>query len=408
MSPSLSIESLAELAQTTPERVRALAQIGLIGGGDHLFALGDVHRIRLVNAFEAAGVPAEALARASEHGAISFAYYDQLHQDPRELSARTYADLLASLADRGPMLRRIVSTIGLAEPQPSDRLSTGDEEMLLTILEVVEGNRTPDLLLRSLRVLGDFARRGSEAAIQVYVEAVARETGDLDGVPARMMMMGEQFLRPWAHYARFVPRLTGWLHERHLSTMIDSWSVDLTERLLGENGFVPIREIEPPAVSFIDLTGFTRLAEEHADRSAAEIATAFAVLAGSIAERRHGQLVKQLGDGVCCGSRTPSRESRPRWTCSTRWIRAASFQAATQEIETGPLIVREGDVFGRTVNRAARISDVARPGQLLATDTFAAGLPEDVVRREQAGVMNLQGLAEPVRLVRLWRERPRS
>ena len=41
---------------------------------------------------------------------------------------------------------------------------------------------------------------------------------------------------------------------------------------------------------------------------------------------------------------------------------------------TGPVVCRLGDVFGTTVNRASRLTGVARPGTVLVDDATAASL----------------------------------
>src|SRR4051794_24399047 len=58
-------------------------------------------------------------------------------------------------------------------------------------------------------------------------------------------------------------------------------------------------------------------------------------------------------------------------TFSSR-CRARGLPTAHAGLAAGPLIVREGDVFGRTVNLAARVADVTPDGRLYA--------PEDVGR----------------------------
>ena len=40
----------------------------------------------------------------------------------------------------------------------------------------------------------------------------------------------------------------------------------------------------------------------------------------------------------------------------------------------GPVLSRLGDVFGTTVNRASRLTSVARPGTVLVDDALAASL----------------------------------
>jgi adenylate cyclase len=400
MDDRLSADELALLARCTPDRLRQLTSIGLLNPVDGRYARGDVHRIRLVESFDEAGVPPEALARASRGGTITLDYYDQLHQDPGTPSERTYRELLANLGDRATDLRQLYESFGIAEPEATDRLSRSEEQLLLTVLDALEANRDPDLALRAFHVLGDSARRGSEAAMSVYAEAVERATDDIAGIPP--MEVYQRFLEPWARVARLVPDLSAWLHARHLSTAIDTWSVEETERMLAETGFVRRREAEPPAIAFVDLTGFTHLAEQQGDRIAARVAVDFASLASRMAEGAGGRLVKPLGDGVLL--RYPSARVGVEATLEMlEALEPAGLPPGHAGIEAGPVIVREGDVFGRTVNLASRIADRAGTGELLCTAALAAGLDADDLRCEPAGTVRLQGIPEPVELARIRR-----
>jgi adenylate cyclase len=400
VAPGLSAESLAELARSTPEHVQSLTRLGLLQPIDGDYAPGDIHRIRLIDAFAAAGVPAEALARASAQGTITLAYYDQLHQVPGAPSARTYGQVLADLGSRAGDLRHIFESCGIAEPEVGDRLDQGEQRLLVAVLEALEANREPDLALRALHVLGDAARRGSEAAMSVYAEAVERAAADIAGLPPTETY--QRFLEPWARFARLVPELGAWLHGRHLSAAIDTWSVAETERQLAAAGVVPERQIEPPAIAFIDLTGFTRLTEESGDREAAQVAMAFTSLAGQVAEARGGRLVKPLGDGVLLRFASARVAVEATLEVLAR-VEPAGLPRGHAGIASGPVIVREGDVFGRTVNLAARISDRAQPGQLLSTLSLATAVSGDGLDHEPAGSVTLQGIPEPVELAHLWR-----
>jgi adenylate cyclase len=41
-------------------------------------------------------------------------------------------------------------------------------------------------------------------------------------------------------------------------------------------------------------------------------------------------------------------------------------------MNSGPVVFQDGDYFGRTVNVAARITDYARPGEVLVSDSVAS------------------------------------
>ncbi len=151
--------------------------------------------------------------------------------------------------------------------------------MIGDVLDTVVATGQPDLALRAVRMFGEGARRAADAALGVYGEAVGRLGYDLAGLP-----VDEQFdkqLRPWARFARQSISLAGWLSGRHLSRAIDEYSIVESERILQESGFVAERVDTPPAVAFVDLTGFTRLTEERGD----DVAAAIAMRLGDVCDR---------------------------------------------------------------------------------------------------------------------------
>lgn len=236
--------------------------------------------------------------------------------------------------------------------------------------------------------------------MSVYSEAVERAAADIAGLPPTETY--QRFLEPWARFARLVPELGAWLHARHLSAAIDTWSVAETERQLAASGIVPERQVEPPAIAFIDLTGFTLLTEESGDREAATVAMTFSSLAAKVAEDGGGRLVKPLGDGVLLRFATARAAAEAALEVLER-LGPAGLPTGHAGIASGPVIVREGDVFGRTVNLAARISDRAQPGQLLSTSTLASAVSGEGLGYEPVGRVSLQGIPGPVELARIWR-----
>jgi len=63
---TLDLAELASAAGTTPERVRDLVDRGVLTpASPGRFDVTDIHRLRLVSAFERVGVPLDALVEAS-------------------------------------------------------------------------------------------------------------------------------------------------------------------------------------------------------------------------------------------------------------------------------------------------------------------------------------------------------
>jgi class 3 adenylate cyclase len=61
-------------------------------------------------------------------------------------------------------------------------------------------------------------------------------------------------------------------------------------------------------------------------------------------------------------------------------------------VNYGHVVWREADVIGRDVNVAARLVDLARPGEVLCTATARAGSDPHVVRFKTRGLALLAGI----------------
>jgi class 3 adenylate cyclase len=80
----------------------------------------------------------------------------------------------------------------------------------------------------------------------------------------------------------------------------------------------------------------------------------------------------------------------------------AGLPAAHAGIHTGPVIERDGDVFGTTVNVASRIANHAPAGTILVSEPVALGCPDRTDRFEPLGDVRIAGLEDPMMLCR-WR-----
>ena len=295
--PRISADELALRLGVDRERVRQLSSAGAIeSDADGWFDPGDVHRVRLLLAFEAGGVPLAALLDASRAGAISLRYYDELHAPPGPLSDRSYAEFAESLGPGRHVVTRLFAAFGLAEPDAETHLSVADERLIAEMAMTAVDTGQPDLALRAVRLFGEAARRAADGALGVYAEAAARSDEDLRGLPIDDLF--DRRLRPWARFARVSGTLAAWLMDRHMSRAIDDYSVTETERTLEDAGFVAARLEVPPAIAFVDLTGFTRMTEERGDEVAAEVAMRLGEVTVDTIAGRGGRIVKLLGDGV--------------------------------------------------------------------------------------------------------------
>ena len=121
--------------------------------------------------------------------------------------------------------------------------------------------------------------------------------------PARAKGMTEQEVLDSTSQARRAYRELGREAARILldraveDAVFQDW-VQLVERALAEEGIARPADPSPPAVAFVDVTGYTQLTGQAGDEVGARQAAEFSGLAHDLAVAGSGQLVKLLGDGA--------------------------------------------------------------------------------------------------------------
>ena len=388
-SVRLTAKELADLLSDPVERVYELAARGVIQPDDaDLFAPSDAHRIRVIDGFEAAGVPLDVLVEAQAAGVISVDYYDELHPPPGRPSDRTYQAFKEDLGPAGRVLPALFAAFGIAEPDPASHLSVEDEHVIEEWVGIVAATGETDLTLGILRQFGESGRRASAAALEAYAEVADRLGPEFAGVPSEEEY--DRVFLPWAQAARKLPALSEWLTRRHMSRAIDDYSIQATEQVLAASGYVPERPSVEPAVAFLDLTGFTGLTQEHGDAVAAEMALRLADLATRTVAVHRGRVVKLLGDGVLMHFPDLVDAVEAALDLMER-LDAADLPPGRVGMAHGPVVARDGDIFGRTVNLAARIADVTPSGELhIPASTGAALAGQFVVM--PVGTATLRGI----------------
>ncbi len=152
------------------------------------------------------------------------------------------------------------------------------------------------------------------------------------------------------------------------------------------------------AVLFADLSGFTALTEAHGDGAAADIADRFSRLASSVIGG-DGRVVKTIGDAVMVAT----ADSRSGLKVAVALLHAVDAEPAFPGVRigahAGPVVERAGDLFGATVNLAARVAGHAHVGQALVTMPIASCVsPHDGVRVRRLGSTYLRNVSQPVEL----------
>jgi adenylate cyclase len=164
-------------------------------------------------------------------------------------------------------------------------------------------------------------------------------------------------------------------------------------------------KVDPGTVVFTDLVGFTTFTATEGDAAALQLLSIQDKLVHATLPD-DARVVKELGDGLLLWF--PDAELAMQ-SCLDL---LAAFDAAAESEEL-PLWVRVGahwgnparrgdDIVGHDVNVAARIVDVAAPGELLCSGAVADAAGScDGLEFVELGPVVMKGLNEPVSLFRV-------
>jgi class 3 adenylate cyclase len=375
--------------------VRRAAELGLVLPGEEgRFAAGDVVVVRFVASLEEAGIRLEDVAAGVASGDIDYTQLGAYFAEPPP--ARETLEELAGRVGRSPeLVARLVGALGLVQPRPGDRVREDEAELvgsLVAAWELLEDEE----LVRLARFQGEAMRRLAAVSIRFFEELVRQRVLRLDATSAEkdalVQRLGER-ATVVAH------RLVGWLFDRHFELALVQYMAENTEEYLDARGIRPRPAPRPPAIAFLDLTGYTSLTEERGDEAAAQLASRLALVVDDVSRAHGGQVVKWLGDGVMIHFHDPASAVR----CALDLVRRASDAVdvpARVGVDAGPVVFQEGDYFGRTVNVAARIADHARPREVLVSGAVLAAAEHPGVSFAAVGDVSLKGVSAPVPLHR--------
>jgi adenylate cyclase len=396
----LSEAELAARSGCTVERIEALVGLGILVQRDEEgpFSAKDVHRVRLMKAFEDAGIDLELIARGVASGKLSYENLGLYLPEPAPLSQT--AEQLAAEVGRSPeLIARLLREFGLAQSEQGGRLRE-DEIVIIRELLEVWAVADDDELARLARAYGQNIRKVVASDLELAgatIFARLRQQGYTDeemrnvagDVGVRLMNLGEHLMH--------------WLRGRHLEHEILAVTVQTTEDYLRQLGLAPDRPSRPPAIAFLDLTGYTALTEERGDEAGADLADRVATLVREASQPHGGNPVKWLGDGVMFYFDDPSSAVLTGLDLVEQTPAAVDVRARVG-INAGNVIFRDGDYFGRTVNVASRIADYARPGEVLVSDEVKERWGGEGVRFEEIGPVALKGLKDELTLYTASRE----
>jgi adenylate cyclase len=390
----LTRERLAELSGFSDAEVDEIEKAGVIHRGDGGYGGGDLIKLGLIKQVaENSGGLRHVIDRYRE-GGYSLSFLDMVMEGAvSDLSSTSYREGLERYGIPEHEYEAAMRVIGLPTP-PLDHPARPDEVAAMEQFAQLRALPIPiDARLHALRVTADSMRRAAEVQSDLFrtyvVDPLILAHEDRLEEGNKLVSQISSRANPTA------AALTNWIYQRYLEHEALKSVTERMEMAVSGQTPVPNRE-KDPTVAFVDLTGYTVLTADAGDREAADLAQRFNDLLLDAARRQDGRVVKTMGDGAMLFfARGMSAVLAALELTQTG--PAAGLPPLRVGINRGPVVAQSGDYYGTTINVAARISDYARPHEVLLSSTV---LPEgqDAIDLEEIGDVTLKGVAQPVRL----------
>jgi adenylate cyclase len=393
-----TVEALAAAAGSTPAQVEGMLALGLLEHRPDGFRPADITRVRLVDAAEGSGIMPELIADVVASGRYSMGWVDILDPDPVPSTAMTMAELADELGVEVAVLERAYTVgLSLSAPEPDTVLRSDDVELLRAFgLGAQLSGVPPEDQALAIRFFGENLRRVAESQLGYLRERI------FDPMLASGMSVSEviEALTPTAREMRTLgDRAVQLLHARHVDHEAMEAIITNLELAMDEAG-IRSRAEGAPAIAFVDLTDSTGITERAGDEAALGLVEGLTKLTATV-ERAGGKTVKYLGDGVMLHFVDP-QNAVPALLDLVDAASSFGLPSARAGLHSGRVIFRDGDYFGRTVIMAARISDAARPEEVLVTREIRDASGEGIAFEER-GRVPLKGLRDPIELFRAMR-----
>jgi adenylate cyclase len=288
----------------------------------------------------------------------------------------------------------------------------GDEEVAFTERDQAALNTTVDLVrtgklteeaaISVTRAIGQMTDRMVVWQIEALVEDMVHEQGVTDAMarkrlvnelPALVDPLEEMLVYSWRR------QLNAAVHR--LAVRAEAGLQASEEGREGDEDDAPLPLAR--AVGFADLVSYTSLSRRMNEQTLAKLVQRFENKCAEIISVGGGRLVKTVGDEVLYIAETPAAGAEISLALAEAFTRDEILPEARVAMVWGRILSRLGDIYGPTVNLAARLTTLADPGTVLIDSMTAAALDQDerfVLIPQEAENVRGFGEIQPVILAR--------
>ncbi len=360
-----------------------LTDVGLLEGLD---GREREARLALLRELVEQGFSIEELKRAAAEDRLGLLPVDRVLAGEPKYTANEVAELSGAPLD---FLLAVRQAMGLALPDSDDRIF-GDEDLeaARVFARLRDVGLPEDALLEVTRVLGMGLAQGAEAMRMLVARWLLPQGVDEYELSLRSVEAARELLPLTAPLLQYTLKE----HMRHQLRNQQYGGLELAEGMLPS-----MRQVY---VGFSDMVGFTRLGELVEMDELGDVLERFNGL-GRESVQAPTRLVKTIGDAIMFVGPAPDALVETSLSLTER-IEAAGLPPIRSGLAAGVALSREGDWYGPPVNLASRVTGVARPGSVLATEEMRDAARESF-SWSPAGEWKLRGVKRRVPLYRVRR-----
>jgi adenylate cyclase len=377
---------VAALVGVSESTLRRWADLGLVPLEDGAWTTASLNHARVVQRLRSKGRSLEEIAVVAERGGSALRYLGGLlapateHVTPEEVARRTGLE--------PALVRRVGEAFGYSA-ESMERLSADDVGLFEHVASSLDAGFPLVAMLQLARIYGQALGRVADAEVRMfrlYVrDPLVREN-------ASALEAADAVATLASHVMPLADRVIEDVHRRSLNWFIEQDAVSLVEQALDPDSLLGLGRLRV-AIAFADLAGYTRLTEERGDEEAVDAVERF-VDAVDASLPDDARILKTIGDEVMVIG--DDAAGLVQWAVGYQLLRPTEPRPRIG-IHQGEVLFRDGDYFGREVNRAARVVARAGPGEVLVTGAIAESAVRGVTF-EPLGDVRLKGFRETTAL----------
>jgi adenylate cyclase len=307
------------------------------------------------------GATEEEIDQAVADGVIDLFVADRMLVPSRRRYTRMEVSELTGVSiDK---LERFWRALGFPAPDDTDTVFTDLDLEAVRIYQGLQalGAADVDTSVQLARVMGSSMARIAEAELG---------TGNLISNEVDPIISADAFASVADVTISGVARLLEFVWRRQVAAGIQR------NMLLRSHGLGPGQSPEM-AVGFADMVGFTLLSQHLTNEELAAVVRRFEEISHDIVTKARGRVVKMIGDEVMFVVDNAADAARIGLGLADAYADDDLLSDVRVGLAFGPVLGRDGDYFGPTVNLAHRIVNIGNPGTVLMSDEFHTSLTEE-------------------------------